>query len=251
MIVKQKQIWSLFPFVSLLLTLALVMAGCGGTPTPKPQPTLALKVRPDTTEVQAGESVAIVAEVEPLEKLDLEWSVSGTAEGTLNTDTGEQVVYTAGKEGIDIVVAEGTTASGVHVKQTVNLTVVGETECQITEPADGDDNLGHENDVRATCSDVPDSRYIWVLVYSHNDHNYYPQPGPMRKSGSQYSGKAYLGIAGTGKDKGIGDEFEIIVALADATANAKLQSAAANHEGWSVLPDGIEEKDSITVKRGH
>ena len=127
MIVKQKQIWLLFPFVALLLTLSLTIAGCGGTPTPKPQPTLALKVRPDTTEVQVGESVAIVAEVEPLEKLDLRWSVSGTAGGTLNTDTGEQVVYTASQEGTDIVVAQGTTASGARVKQTVSLTVVGGT----------------------------------------------------------------------------------------------------------------------------
>ena len=123
MIVKRKQIWLLFPFVALLLTLALAIAGCGGTPSPKPQPTFGLKVRPETTEVQVGQSVAIVAEVEPLEKLDLKWSVSGTAEGTLNTDTGEQVVYTAGKGGTDIVIAEGTTASGVPVKQTVSLTV--------------------------------------------------------------------------------------------------------------------------------
>jgi len=124
MIVKRKQIWLLFPFVSLLLTLALAITGCGSTPTLKPQPTFALKVRPETTtEVQVGQSVAIVAEVEPLEKLDLKWSVSGTAEGTLNTDTGEQVVYTAGKGGVDIVIAEGTTASGVPVKQTVSLTV--------------------------------------------------------------------------------------------------------------------------------
>jgi hypothetical protein len=124
MIVKQKRIRLLFPFIALLLTLSLTIAGCGDTPTPKPQPTFALEVSPGT-EVQVGRSVAIVAKVEPLEKLDLEWSVSGTAEGTLNADTGEQVVYTAGKEGTDIVVAEGTTASGAPVKQTVTLTVVG------------------------------------------------------------------------------------------------------------------------------
>jgi hypothetical protein len=84
--------------------------------------------------VQVGKSVAIVAKVEPLEKLDLKWSISGTAEGALNTDTGEQVVYTAGQEGVDIVVAEGTTASGVPVKQTVSLTVVGELAAETPRP---------------------------------------------------------------------------------------------------------------------
>jgi hypothetical protein len=77
--------------------------------------------------LEVGKSVAIVAEVEPLERLDLRWSVSGTSGGELNTDTGEQVVYTAGKEGTDIVVAEGTTASGAPVKQTVTLTIIAPT----------------------------------------------------------------------------------------------------------------------------
>ena len=130
MIVKQKRIRLLFPFIALLLTLSLTITGCGGAPTPQPQPTFVLNVSPGT-EVQVGESVAIVAGVEPLEKLDLKWSVSGTAEGKLNTDTGEQVVYTAGKEGTDIVVAEGTTASGAPVKQTVTLTVLGEPVAEV------------------------------------------------------------------------------------------------------------------------
>jgi len=135
MIVKQKQARLLFSFVALLLILSLTMAGCGSTPTPKPQPTFALEVSPGA-EVQVGKDVAIVAKVEPLEKLDLEWSVSGTAGGKLNTDIGEQVIYTAGKEGTDIVVAEGTTASGVPVKQTVSLTVVGEPVAQAPTSAD-------------------------------------------------------------------------------------------------------------------
>lgn len=127
MIAKQKHVRLLFLFIALLLTLSLTMAGCGE----KPQPTLTLEVSPGT-EVQVGKGVAIVAQVEPLEELDLKWSVSGTAEGKLNTDTGEQVIYTAGKEGTDIVVAEGTTASGAPVKQRVTLTVVGGTVAVVT-----------------------------------------------------------------------------------------------------------------------
>jgi hypothetical protein len=118
MIAKQEHVRLLFLFIALLPTLSLTMAGCGE----KPQPTFSLEVSPGT-EVQVGKDVAIVAQVDPLEELDLKWSVSGTAEGKLNTDTGEQVVYTAGEEGTDIVVAEGTTASGMPVKQTVTLLV--------------------------------------------------------------------------------------------------------------------------------
>jgi len=130
MTAKQKQTGLLSPFIALLLTLSLTVPGCGGTPTPtptpKPQPAFTLEVKPGT-EVQVGKDVAIVAKVEPLEKLDLKWSVSGTAEGTLNTDTGEHVIYTAIKEGTAFVVAEGTTDNGVPVKETVSLTVVAPT----------------------------------------------------------------------------------------------------------------------------
>jgi len=133
MITKQKWVKSFFSAVTLLPTLAFMIVGCGRTPTPEPTPeptptpkppAFVLEVRPGT-EVQAGDSVAIVAKVEPLEKLNLEWSVSGTAEGKLNTETGEQVIYTAGKEGVDNVIAEGTTASGMPVKQTATLTIIG------------------------------------------------------------------------------------------------------------------------------
>jgi hypothetical protein len=127
MFAKQKQIRFLLPFAALLLTLSSTTAGCGGTPTPtpKPQPTFVLRVEPET-KVPVGGSASIVAKVTPLEKLDLKWSVIGEAGGTVKPDTGEHVVYTAGnKEGIVFVVAEGKTASGVPVKETVTLTIVG------------------------------------------------------------------------------------------------------------------------------
>ena len=41
-----------------------------------------------------------------------------------------------------------------------------------------------------------------------------------------------------------------VVALADEAANTVLQSAATNYTGWPDLPDGVEEKARITVRRG-
>jgi uncharacterized protein YgiM (DUF1202 family) len=118
--------------------------------------------------------------------------------------------------------------------------------CQITKPADGDENLGYGNEVRAVCSDVPDSLYVWVLVYSHHDFNYYPQPGPIEKGSGQWMGTAWLGT----QTEGVGHRFGIIVALADEAANAVLQSAAISSQGWTDLPGGVEEMTRVTVRRG-
>jgi hypothetical protein len=364
MIVQQKRAKLFLSFVALLLTLSLATAGCGSTPTPTPEPIFALEVSPGT-EVPVGRGVAIVAKIEPLEKLDLKWSVSGTAGGRLNTDRGEQVVYTAGQEGVDIVVAEGTTASGMPVKQTVSLTVVGEPMaqapvppdtpthtlavtstptdtptdtptptltptatptdtptptpdavvralvnlrrgpgtgydiittmspgqvlsvtgrnndatwlqastdqgqegwvatdyvtlnqsieqipivtpppppepgCVITNPTDGEQNLGYENRVSGNCSNVLVLSKVWILVYSYHDSRYYPQPGPVGEGSGPFEGMAYLGEAGAG----VGYYFDIIVALAE-TADLTLPSPYS-------LPDWIIEADRIEVRRGH
>jgi hypothetical protein len=119
--------------------------------------------------------------------------------------------------------------------------------CLITEPADGDENLGHENEVGVKCSDVPDSLYVWILVYSHPGSIYYPQSEPMGRGSGQYRGVAYLGT----ETEGIGSQFDIIVALADEAANAVLQSAATEYTGWPDLPERVEEKARIAVRRGH
>jgi hypothetical protein len=121
--------------------------------------------------------------------------------------------------------------------------------CRITEPADGDENLGHENEVRATCSDVPDSLYASVLVYSHHDFNYYPQPGPIGRGSGDHEGMAYLGT----EAEGIGDRFDIIVALADEAVSMRLRQDTESYSSYDelTLPKGVEEKDRITVTRGH
>lgn len=124
--------------------------------------------------------------------------------------------------------------------------------CLITEPADGDENLGFENDVKVTCSDVPDSLYIWILVYSFFDSNFYPKPGPIGSGSGDYRGTAYLGIEGPGPGTGIGDQYGIIVALANEAVSLELRQAAESFSGYKLrLPNGVEEMDRITVRRGH
>jgi hypothetical protein len=127
--------------------------------------------------------------------------------------------------------------------------------CLITTPADGDEELGFENEVWATCSDVPDSLYVWILVYSFHDYNYYPQPGPIGRGSGQWMGKAWLGWS----TDGTGQWFNIIVALANEVVSGKLQQDVErcsedreNCPGYKFeLLGGVEEKARITVKRGH
>ncbi len=118
----QKQ-YTLLRYLLLSLCGLLFLSSCGNAaPTLAPAPSLLLKLQVE--ELRVGDSIAIVAEVKPLERANLEWSISGTAAGQLNTYTGAQVIYTAVQPGTDIIVVEGTTASGQLVQETVTLTVV-------------------------------------------------------------------------------------------------------------------------------
>jgi len=119
--------------------------------------------------------------------------------------------------------------------------------CEITQPTDGDQDLGWENDVRAQCSGVPTSLYVWILVCSHHDFHCYPQPGPIGTDSGDYVGIAYLGT----ETEGVGHRFGILVALTDEAGNTRLQSDAASFVGWPDLPGGVEEMTRITVTRGH
>jgi hypothetical protein len=139
-----------------------------------------------------------------------------------------------------------TPTSAATSTPTLTSTTTPTPTCLITQPADGDENLGYENEVEVTCSDVPDSLYIWILVYSYPDSIYYPQSESIGSGSGQHGGIAYLGTA----TEGMGSQFDILVALADEAANTVLQSAATNYTGWPDLPERVEEKVRITVRRG-
>jgi hypothetical protein len=149
--------WFSFLRLVFLSILSLGLAGCGTppgttpilvateTPTLKPPPNVKLSVSHtseepaggDVANVQEGEGVAIVIKIEPYEPLDWTWSVSGTSGGTLNANQGENVVYTAGTRGVDIVVAEAKTAAGGVIKQQVTINVEATTIATDTPVAAG------------------------------------------------------------------------------------------------------------------
>jgi len=158
----------------------------------------------DVANVHEGEGVAIVIKIDPYESLTWTWDVSGTSGGTLNVKQGENVVYTAGNKGVDIVVAEAKTADGGIIKQQVTINVEApatatETpaptdtplpsptgwECtsdrsqklqsdeipgQVTidTPTQGTINLpsGQQVKVGGSYTGVPEGKYLWVFIYS-------------------------------------------------------------------------------------
>lgn len=114
--------------------LLLILASCGtppptippANPTARPLPTITISVaaKPgDVANVDEGKGVGIILKIEPYEALSWTWNVSGTSGGTLNATQGENVVYTAGKEGVDIVVAKATTSDGTPIIKQVTINV--------------------------------------------------------------------------------------------------------------------------------
>jgi hypothetical protein len=83
------------------------------------------ELQPNVEEIQVAKEVAIVAKIEPHQKVELTWSVTGTSGGKVYPQKGEAVIYTASdKPGTDIVIAEGTTAGGASVKNSRVFKVV-------------------------------------------------------------------------------------------------------------------------------
>ena len=117
------------------------------------------------------------------------------------------------------------------------------------------------NAVSGTYQDLPEDAELWVLVYTWMDGRFYPQsqddpPAPARKdSETNWSTAAFIGLEG---DEGIGDCYDIVVVAADEAANQRLiemmddWSDRGNWPGLDAeeLPDGLEEKDAVTVQRG-
>lgn len=292
MFAKRSQGPSLSALATLLLTLSLVITGCNAAPAPsatptpaqiaaaKP-PTILLDVKP-ASEVQTGQGVAIVAKVEPYEKLDLKWSVSGTSGGKLSADTGEQVVYTAGQVGVDIVVAEGKTASGTPVKQTVALTIVAapptaaptQPPTQVpsttapstittTSPSASTVTLTSlQNNQTVPCENLATGTYtldikdhIWPVVLINNRYHVQDEGGkaPTMIDGNWFA-TVRFGECTKPPEYDKGKLFQLIIVTADSSANAVFEeylktAASKNWAGLPALPPGAKEYVRIVVTR--
>ncbi len=265
--------------IGLLLVVVVVATACvptiTATPTPKPPPTITLDVSPGS-QVAVGEGIAIVIKIEPYEELDWKWNVSGTGAGQLSATTGEQIVYTAGKEGIDIVVAEAKAASGATLKQTVSINIVAASHTAVptqptvsttipptTEPSTAAVTLTNLQDGQTVpCSNIARGTYpldlkedIWPVVYVGG--RYYPQDegglAAQKISGNWYQTVRFGDCQNPQRD--VGQVFQLLILTANESANTEFEKyikrgqTSGNWPGLIDLPPGIQEYLRIIVTR--
>jgi hypothetical protein len=145
--------------------------------------------------------------------------------------------------------------SGLIEYQRVNVTrtplVESTVSVEINSPTNGS-TQSYSATVTGTSKNVPNSDKIWLVVYIPKVNRYYPMPGPaaMDSTGNWYS------FATLGGENDIGDQFDIIAVVANATAedgivNYNLNSMKVNNfEGITSLPTGAVEYSRVQVIRG-
>lgn len=266
-------------FVNLLI-LSLLLTSCGGgtpaptnTPSPKPPPLVSLNVASVTSpggtasSIPAGESVAIVVDVEPYEELQWSWDVSGTSGGTLNTKEGENVVYKAGQAGIDTITARANLADGTQIKQSITMNVQPPaTETPTATPTAMPpkvtlDNI--QNDQKVPCSNLASGTYpdgldkaIWPIVYIAG--RYHPQDEGGKaapKANGTWHQTVRFGDCAGNPTKDVGQSFQLVIVTANEAANAAFEAyilkgqQTGDWPGMEQLPPGAEEQTRIFVIR--
>jgi hypothetical protein len=98
--------------------------------------------------------------------------------------------------------------------------------------------------VEGTGRRIPETRQLWLIVYSHSAKRYYPQvdhPLPV------FVGKEWRGSVTFGLPGDCTDTYDLLVVLADANAHQDFQDYAIDsyraQEGFpgiDALPDGIK-----------
>jgi predicted small lipoprotein YifL len=276
----------------MILAVSLEIAGCGGStptfmppatathiptaiPTPKPPPAVDLEVSPGP-QVSEGGSVAIVLKVEPYEELDWTWEISGTSGGRLNVTKGENVVYTAGNVGVDIIVAAAQMRNGEIVKKTQSMNVVATSQAVLPLPTESSTEIPPtqeptrdgltlttpQNDETVPCSTLAKGIYpldledaIWPLIYIAG--RYHPQDeggrAAMKVEGNWYQTIRFGNCDNLAVD--VNKPFQLIIVTANEAANAAFENyfkacaASGSYPGLVDLPPGSKEWVRITVIR--
>lgn len=274
--------------IVILLIFLLTTVGCGNAPTlvaaatAKPLPAAKVTLSQSQPVVQ-GTDVAMVISVDPYEELNWVWNISGTSGGKLNSTTGENVVYTAGKPGTDIIEAKGTTAEGRTMKLSASIQVVPAErpataptqpaeEAQTTAPTKTPQPsatpvemitlTGIANEDEVPCLNLAKGQYplnlkeeIWPIIFVAG--RFHPQ---------EYGGKAARKINGTWSQNirfgdcgkpgtNIGERFELLIITTDEQANAAIEKYIADSNarnswpGLTELPQGITTHVDIMVTR--
>lgn len=220
-------------------------------------PKISLQVSLDTTTVQVGDSISIIADVTPVFSGELNWTIVGNAEGTLSNTTGSSSVYTAVSPGTDNVTVSGTTESGMPIEKTISIKVEGKSVTL--------DYLGENGDQPAQdggtypCLNLAKGTYnedlegqIWVVVLAGNYHvqDYQGKP-PIMHNGTWSSDVRF----GNCSDPEQGKIFKVLVVVADNQASQVFKAYLENgrqtgeYPGIDELPEGAEEHIFLSITR--
>lgn len=250
-----------FSYGVLVLVLLWTVGGCS---SPEP-PSLSLSAGSETgSQITrfVGEDVSIIANITPPVSVDLTWSVAGNAGGTLSNTSGPSTVYTTGQAGTDIVTVSGTAKDGTPVQGTISI-VVTDNRRRVTLGGLG---AGGEKLVQDggtyPCMNIAKGTYaegiegqIWVVVgrgSRYHVQDYQGQRPPM--SEGRWRSEVRLGNCEE-LDKGRGEEFQILVVVADDQASQTFEDyleagrQTGDYSGLEALPEGAEEHVRLFVTR--
>jgi hypothetical protein len=86
---------------------------------------------------------------------------------------------------------------------------------------------------------------LWVVPYDPTAGVYYPQAGPLTvRSDATWSTRLSVGTI-----FGVGKVFQIHAVVANPSARSALNNYAAKRAGISILPQGAQAVDAVTVTR--
>jgi hypothetical protein len=119
----------------------------------------------------------------------------------------------------------------------------------ITDPSDGDQTPRSVMFKGTISGDLPDDQYMWVVVHPQVSAGWWPQTGRI----SPYGGKLYV-QTWIGLDESVGEEFDILVVLANEDSNQYYEDyieRGKETENWPEisLPTGASIYDQITITR--
>jgi hypothetical protein len=133
---------------------------------------------------------------------------------------------------------------------TPTATPTPEPQIAISAPVDGA-SVGRLEHIAGTSGHIPPGYAIWVVVYAHAGGRYHPHNSPAEmETGGEWASHAYIG----GTDD-VGQRFDIIVVLADVSAQRALKTYVGKatstgvEEGLESIPAGATVYARITVTR--
>lgn len=263
-----------------LLIMSLLLTSCAkknlAVPTvtqpPKLPPMVKLNVANvassggSITSIRAGESIAIVVDIQPYEVLPWTWEVSGTSGGNVNPNQGENTVYTAGQAGIDTVTARTNLADGTPIKQSIVITVeppATEAPPPTETPLPPKVTLDNfQDNQKVPCSNLASGTYpdgldkaIWPVVFVGGVYHPQDEGGKAaQKANGQWFQTVRFGDCNN-PNKDIGTAFQLIIVTANESANVAFEAYLANAKktgkwsGMSELPPGTNEQVRVIVIR--